>query len=58
MHEILVEMPELKRMEKETAKMIINGPTPPQFSNTQLIHLDSLNDIANKGKADLRRRVM
>ena len=34
------------------------GPKPPQFSNINLIHLDSLNDIANKGQADLRYVVM
>ena len=34
------------------------GPSQPQFSNAQLIHLDSLNDIANRGQAELRVRVM
>ena len=35
----------------------MNGPEPPQFSNAQLIHLDSLNDIANRGQVELRKRV-
>ena len=38
--------------------MATNGPSMPQFSNAQLIHLDSLNDIANRGAAELRVRVM
>ena len=39
------------------AKLIAEGPAPPEFSNTQLIHLDSLHDIANRDKAMLLKRV-
>ena len=39
------------------AKLIAEGPAPPEFSNTQLIHLDSLHDIANRDKAQLLKRV-
>lgn len=42
-------MPELKQMAKEKADLIEKGPKEPQFSHSQLIHLDSLNDIANRG---------
>ena len=57
MHEILIEMPELKKMQKDMAKLIAEGPAPPEFSKTQLIHLDSLHDIANRDKAELLKRV-
>lgn len=57
MHEILIEMPQLKKMKNDMAKLISNGPQPPEFSNTQLIHLDSLHDIANRDKAQLLRAV-
>ena len=51
-------MPQLKMMQKEKERLEINGPQHPQFSNAQLIHLDSLNDIANRGAAEMRVRVM
>ena len=51
-------MPILKKMQKEKARTAAEGPQAPQFSNTNLIHLDNLNDIANRGQADLRLRVM
>ena len=38
--------------------MIAEGPEPPQFSMMHLIHLDSLHDIANRDKAELRKRVI
>ena len=57
-HEILIEMPQLKQMKKEKYNIAVNGTQPPVFSKAQLIHLDSLNDIANRGQAELRKRVM
>lgn len=56
-HEILVEMPELKQMAKEKAALIEKGGKDPKFSRSQLIHLDSLNDIANRGQAEMRKKV-
>ena len=58
MHEILIEMPQLKQMKKEADKIIANGGTEqPDFNNAQLIHLDSLHDIANRDKAKMLRGV-
>lgn len=51
MHEILIEMPELKKMQKEKDKLIRDGPKPAEFSSMQLIHLDSLTEIANRDRA-------
>ena len=58
MQEILIEMPQLKKMKKEAEKIIANGgPAEPDFNNAQLIHLDSLHDIANRDKAKMLRGV-
>ena len=45
-------------MKKDKYNIALNGTNPPVFSKAQLVHLDSLNDIANRGQAELRKRVM
>lgn len=51
-------MPALKKLQKQKAKLAGEGPKNPAFSRTQLIHLDSLNDIATRDQAEMRKRVM
>ena len=54
LHEILIEAPLEKQIEKDKKKEARDEPKQPQFDNFKLVQLDGLHDIATRGQIETR----